>query len=231
MRIDMETTQNSFDEETRGIMPDEQVLRLHLLRHGEVEAMTERIVRGQLDHELSATGIEQSQALADWIEACVPDVSELWSSDLKRCRVLAEKIASRTSCDVQFEPRLREQDMGAWQGKTWQEITRADGAAVTAYWDNYVDACPTSGESYRQLHDRVGAWWQDVSQALQDKTVVVVTHVGVLRSLQCHLLGIPAEEALRFAPDVASHTSFLVSEAGAVQTSFGERPWLSRVTR
>ena len=54
----------------------------------------------------------------------------------------------------------------------------------------------------------------------------VVTHVGVVRTLLCHLLGVPVSDALRFAPAVASHTGVLHSEAGAVLTSFGERPWL-----
>ena len=225
MGRDMETTPKRFDDETRGIMPEERVIRLHLLRHGEVEAMAERIVRGQLDHELSAVGRDQSVALADWLASRGLTVAELWSSDLQRCRLLGDLLSARFECELRLDTRLREQDMGAWQGKTWREITSTDGPAVTAYWDDYLNARPTGGESYADLHARVGEWWNEVSTPLADKTVVVATHVGVLRSLQCHLLGIAPDQALRFAPEVASHTSFLVSAAGAVQSTFGERPW------
>ena len=115
--------------------------------------------------------------------------------------------------------------MGDWQGKGWSEITAHDGAAVTAYWDDYVNARPTGGESYRELHGRVRAWWREQEGLHADASIVVVTHVGVVRAFQCELLGIDLSDALRFAPAVASHSAFLISEAGAVQTSFGERPW------
>ncbi len=214
-----------FDSTTRGIMPEERVQRLHLLRHGEVVAMRERLVRGQLDVELSDRGHEQSLQLSSWFNEQVPKPDALWSSDLKRCRVLAEELARLSGVSLQIDPRLREQNMGDWQGRTWREISATDGAAVTAYWDDYVDARPTGGESLRELHQRVESWWREQCAAEPHGCIVVVTHVGVLRSFQCSLLGLPLHDALRFAPEVASHTSFLISEESAVQTSFGERPW------
>lgn len=216
---------STFDGATRGIMPDEHVTRLHLLRHAEVEQMNQRVVRGQLDVELSERGRIQSDVLARWFCAEVPKPDVIWSSDLVRCRQLAEQIATATNSELIIDERLREQDMGDWQGKPWSEITAADGAAVTAYWDDYVDARPTGGETYRELHERIGAWWAEQQERAHNTCVAVVTHVGVLRSFQCSLLGIDLSDALRFAPAVASHSAFLLSEAGAVQTSFGERPW------
>ena len=214
-----------FDEHTSGIMPDSDVTVLHLLRHGEVEKMTERVVRGQLDVGLSETGELQTRALARWFGRVEPRPDALWSSDLVRCRVLAEQVEQATGVAPRITERLREQDMGAWQGRTWKEITAEDGPRVTAYWDDYVRARPTDGESLGDLFDRVDAWWDEHFTSFRGKRVVLVTHIGVIRAFHCRFLGVPRSEALRFSPAVASHSSFLISEAGAVLNAFGERPW------
>ena len=228
---------SGFDAETRGIMPDEYVTHLHLLRHGEValphgvvvqeveRVMRGRVVRGQLDVELSGKGQTQSIQLCLWLRRQFPKPDIVWSSDLIRCTAMAEHILRQQGVEYRTDARLREQDMGEWQGDTWSEITARDGAAVTAYWDDYLNARPTGGETYRELHERVSNWWVEQADTVRNKRVVIVTHAGVIRSFQCSLLGIDPSQALRFAPSVASHSGFLISEAGAVQTSFGERGW------
>ncbi len=232
MQLDPTNPENTepagFDAATRSIMPDEQVTRLHLLRHGEVEQMEQRVVRGQLDVNLSAHGRKQSTTLANWFCESEPKPDVIWSSDLTRCQFLAEQIAKLSGAELKLDARLREQDMGDWQGKTWGAISETDGAAVTAYWDDYLKARPTGGETYLELHERVQAWWREKHDPGANALIVIVTHVGVVRSFQCSQLGIDPCQALRFAPPVASHTSFLISEAGAVQTAFGERPRWAR---
>ncbi len=209
-------------------MPDERVTRVTLLRHGEVEAFDQRIVRGQSDVPLSTRGIKQSGTVAEWLTRAVPDFDALYSSDLSRCQHLANRLHLSTDLDVELDPRLREQSMGEWQGRTWNEITAQDGPRVTAYWDNYVETTPPGGESLLDLQKRVTEWWDETHARHAGKRIAVATHIGVIRTLLCSLLHIPLEDALRFAPAVGSITSLLISEAGTVVESFGERPWLWR---
>jgi len=216
-----------FDSATKGIMPDEEVTRVHLLRHGDVEALEERAVRGQLDLPLSDTGKAQSKQLVDWFvrQGTAPD--RIISSDLNRCRDLGKALSTHLGTPLELNPDLREQHMGRWQGQTWEEITKWDAPRVTAYWDDYVKTSPPDGESLQDLTVRVVRWWDEVQSDSRGKTVLVVTHVGVIRTLLCQLMSIPTSNALRFAPATASHTSILSSAAGSVLNSFGERPWLS----
>ena len=214
-----------FDQHTSNIMPDADVTHVHLLRHGEVELLTERVVRGQLDVELSAEGRRQSSLLASWFARTETKPDAIWSSDLVRCTELGEELSRLTGVALQRSSNLREQDMGAWQGRTWKEITVEDGARVTAYWDDYVNARPRDGESFGDLCKRVYDWWDEEWPELTGRRIVLVTHIGVIRALQCRFLGVELGEALRFAPSVASHSALLLSAAGAVTTSFGERPW------
>lgn len=214
-----------FDSPTRGIMPAEEVTRLHLLRHGAVADLERRIVRGHSDPAVSEAGERQVARLSEWFLRTEPAVDRVLSSDLQRCRGLAERIAVGAGVEVEATERLREQRMGQWDGRTWEDITREDGARVTAYWDDYVATRPPDGESFADLFERVRAFWNELFEESRGRRLVIVTHVGVIRTLLCELLDVPVAQALRFAPATASHTSILISGAGSVLTAFGERPW------
>lgn len=216
----------SFDPATAEIMPDAWVTHVHLLRHGEVVELERRHVRGQLDVPLSDEGREQSRRLADWFVASEPACDRIFASDLARCAHLGELLAARTGLPLETTESLREQSMGRWQGSDWQAITEWDGTRVTAYWDDYVDTRPPDGESFRDLAERARAWWEGIALPCKGKRIAVVSHAGFIRVLLCQLFGVPLADALRLSPATASHTSLLVSEAGAVLSTFGERPWL-----
>ena len=215
-----------FDDATADIMPDHTVTRLHLLRHGAVEALEQRVVRGQLDVALSKEGREQSDRLAEWFAIAEPTPDRLFTSDLARCTYLGTALAERTHLPLEISNDLREQNMGSWQGQTWEAITQTDAPSVSAYWDDYVATSPPEGESLQDLFKRAQAWWQAVLLTSEGGSIVAVTHAGFIRSLICVLLKLPLTEALRFAPATASHTTLLYSSAGGVLTIFGERPWL-----
>jgi len=216
----------TFDAATQKILPADWATHVHLLRHGEVAELTQRVVRGQMDVALSTRGIEQGEALARWVVAHEPRPDVVWSSDLVRCRVLAEQIAKSHGVPLRIDARLREQSMGTWEGRSWAEITAAEPTAVTAYWDDYHTARPTRGESFADLERRANAWWDEATTAHRGQRIHVVTHIGVIRAFLCRALGVSGSQALRFAPATASHTKIAASEAGAVVSSLGERPWL-----
>lgn len=215
-----------FDGVTRSIMPSADVVHLHLLRHGEVEGFTERRVRGHIDTPLSPRGCEQHRRLARWLARAVPRPDLIVGSDLSRCARLTDEVSRATGVDARLEPRLREQDMGAWEGSTWSELSRRDGAAVTAWWDDYADACPPGGESLRHASERLLSWWRGQVGGLAGQRVVLVTHIGMIRAFLCAALDVPLDQALRFSPPAASHTSLLLADSGAVVTALGERPWI-----
>ncbi|MDP2305328.1 MAG: histidine phosphatase family protein [Pseudomonadota bacterium] len=212
-----------FDKHTMRIIPSASVVRVHLFRHGEVAGS--RVCRGQSDARLSPRGEAQSAAAAEWLHCTHPAPDVIVSSDLSRCTHLARHL---TPAPI-LAPALREQDMGRWDGRGWEDLTIEDPAGTTAYWDDYVNARPPGGESYGECFARVTAWWdaQDFGQErLGERRVVLVTHIGVIRALACHWLGMPPDQALRWAPAYASHSRFLLADAGAVVESFGETAFL-----
>ena len=215
----------SFEPATRSAMVTEAVVRVHLLRHGEVEGFERRLVRGQLDVDLSENGRRQTEALAHWFAEAHPTTERVLTSDLSRCAQLARALGERLNVPVEARGELREQHMGSWQGRTWDDITAELGAAINDYWDDYLNARPPEGESMRQVFERVGTWWDGLLERHANERIAVVTHAGVIRAVLCRALHVPAGEALRFAPAVASHTELIVSAPGAVVSVLGERPW------
>jgi broad specificity phosphatase PhoE/nicotinamide riboside kinase len=218
-----------LDPATLRILPSASATHVHLLRHGAVEAMTDRVVRGQLDVQLSSGGAVESRLLSAWLAHHEPRPDVVFTSDLVRCTALADDFGAHIGHVPVRDVRLREQSMGAWEGRTWADITAGDPRAVTAYWNDYHRARPTGGESFADLEERVIDWWRDAIAAYAGKRIVVATHIGVIRALLCHWLGVPGDQALRFAPATASHTAVTIGEAGAVVMQFGERPWLAQM--
>ncbi len=204
-----------FDAPTLGIIPSTRAARVHLFRHGEVETGPLRICRGQADVPLSARGREQSASVARRFLERHGTPDRVLSSDLSRCTYLAAQFGR----EVELVPGLREQDMGQWEGRTWDDLTRDDGPAVTAYWDDYVHGRPTGGETWGEAAARVVATWQSLGPL--DGRVVIVTHVGPIRALLCHWLGLDAGQALRFAPAYATETRAIEADAGVVIEGMG----------
>jgi probable phosphoglycerate mutase len=81
-----------------------------------------------------------------------------------------------------LDPRLMEQNWGAWEGLTRDEILARDGADafVKAGSEQGEAFRPGNGESTGELHARVASFLKDV--ALEDCDAVAVTHLGVLRA-------------------------------------------------
>lgn len=204
-----------FDAATLAIMPSPRLTRVHLLRHGQTEQGQTRICRGHQDVALSPEGIRRGAELCRWYLARYGAPKVLYSSDLSRCRLLAEQLGTPI-----LEPRLREQFMGSWEGRDWESLSREQPEQVTAWWGDYVDSRPPEGESWRQTFERVGDWWAEVDR-LRLPQVTLVAHVGTIRALLCRWMGMRPEEALRWAPAQASFTEVLLADAGAVIERMG----------
>jgi broad specificity phosphatase PhoE len=102
------------------------------------------------------------------------------SSDLQRAHETAQIIASSLALDeVEVMPGLREQDQGAWTGLTKEEIKRRWPERMRERPRRPVDG--ESGESV--LARALGAMGQ-IASACQGRRVLVVTHSGVIRTLE-----------------------------------------------
>lgn len=112
----------------------------------------------------------------------LPPGLPVWTSPLRRCRDLAERLHPQPIID----DRLAEMHFGDWEGRRWDDIPRTELDAWAADVAGYA---PPGGESPRQLQRRA----LDFVESLDVPEAVIVTHAGVIRTLLAHWQGLAPE--------------------------------------
>jgi broad specificity phosphatase PhoE len=157
--------------------------RLLLLRHGQSSWNAEGRWQGWADPPLSALGAAQARAAADRLADA--ELTAVVASDLERARRTAEIVAERLDLPVlPPEPDLRERDIGDWSGLTTAEIEQGWPGWLTAWRAGELER-PPNGESRAEIAARVMAVLERL--AIQEGSLLVVTHGGVIHLVQDHL--------------------------------------------
>jgi probable phosphoglycerate mutase len=159
--------------------------RLVILRHGRTAWNAQRRYQGQADPPLDEVGEAQALQVAGLIAAMHPDL--LIASDLQRARLTATQVAELTGLPMATDKRLRERNLGHWQGLTRVEVERR-------YPDEYADwlagrdVTRRGGETRQQVADRAR---ELVSELPDVELVVLVSHGATAMCLSAALLGLP----------------------------------------
>jgi|BarGraNGADG00312_1021997.scaffolds.fasta_scaffold26592_2 broad specificity phosphatase PhoE len=205
-------------------------MKLYLVRHGQSTGNVGGSLMGQSDHPLTELGEAQARAAAQRLAPLGP--MPLHCSDLPRALATAEHVAAAWSGtgppgatapagpvpnpSILPDPRLREIDLGDYEGRSWEEF-EADTELISAFAvDPYGTALP-GGESLAHLETRVLAALGDIlaEQGVEpprggvtDASVsatgfftpepgaaaCIVSHDGPIRALLNHYLGVPPQK-------------------------------------
>lgn len=162
--------------------------RFIVVRHGQTHWNVAAIIQGQGDSDLTEEGIAQAESIAQRLarEPC----DALVSSDLGRAHETAKRIAARNGHAIVLDSRLRERAFGVGEGMSYEEVDRAYPGAFARIRDVDPDFVIPGGESRRQFHERVRGAFESIAAEHAGKTLVVVTHGGVLATLYRHIHGI-----------------------------------------
>ncbi len=153
------------------------VARLLLIRHGQSEWNALRRWQGQADPPLSELGRRQAAAAGARLEP----VDVVATSTLQRSRVSAEIIAEAMGCDPPIPvPELIERDVREFSGLTREQIEEQ--------FPGFLEdgRRPPGWEQDDALLTRVLAGLKRLAALVGDRTAVVVTHGGVIYSLEDH---------------------------------------------
>ncbi|OQW95963.1 MAG: hypothetical protein BWK79_00525 [Beggiatoa sp. IS2] len=173
-----------------------QTTQIFLTRHGETQWNSERRMQGHLDSPLTAVGIAQARALANNLKDY--HFSALYSSDLVRAYQTAQYIAETTSLEILVDSRLRERNLGLFQGLTTQELAEKSPQAFQSYQNN-PDFVVPEGESARQFFSRCVICLNEIARKHPREQVLVVAHGGVLNQFFRYVLNIPLEIPRKFS--------------------------------
>ena len=156
-------------------------MKIVLVRHGQSEANRDRIIQGHMDFPLSDLGIKQAEEMAEYLAANNYSFHSVYSSDLSRAKTTADIICKKFQINqIKTDERLREFNLGIYQGRKNDEMTAEDNAFLQSCWKDDLKRVP-EGENVKEMKARIKAAFTDIlSSNNSNATILIVGHGGSL---------------------------------------------------
>jgi broad specificity phosphatase PhoE len=183
---------------------------LILVRHGRTAANRSGLLQGRRDLPLDELGRAQAQACGSAIPADV----QVISSPLVR----AVETGQAINPELTIDERWIEFDYGDYDGLPISELP----SGIWDEWHLNTAFAPPGGESLLDLDLRVRAACEDIRPLAQDRDIVVVSHVGPIKSAVAWALGVGVEISWRCHLDVASLCRIDFTQRGPMLRSFND---------
>ena len=150
----------------------------YVMRHGEAWSNVHNILdKGtNLENHLSEKGVQQVKDSAHSL--LDKNIDIVISSPVLRGKETAEIVAEILGVPLTLDERLREYDMGIFDGKSRDEYFASLTGAFVAY-DTRVEG----GETHEEMMHRSLATISDLEKTYAGKTILLVTHGGPARML------------------------------------------------
>ncbi len=167
-----------------------------LIRHGETEWNSQKRMQGHSNSDLSEVGRGQIQALGELMKNVSFD--HIYSSDSLRTRQTAEAITQYSGHTLQFDQRIREKNLGVFEGLTSTEAKERHPEVYRLFKTAGANYVIDEGESTQQLLERALEFSEEIRLRHPQERVVMVTHGGVVRVLMKYALGLSIDSPTRF---------------------------------
>ena len=170
-------------------------LTLYFCRHGETEANVEKRFQGHgLDTPLTRKGYKEAKQIAKILKHHAKDVAHLKyvSSPLLRARTTMEIVRLHlglSPSEYSTDQRLREINLGIWDGLTHKEARALDPALFKKREANKWNVRVPGGEDYADVAKRAELWLSTLKH-----DTFAVAHGGFTRILRGMFEGLSAKE-------------------------------------
>lgn len=190
--------------------------KILIVRHGNSLSNVDKTFTGHLDALLSDVGLEQALKVSEYLFNNYK-IDKIYSSDLSRAVDTIKPLADMMNLEIIKEKDLREIYGGKWEGVKFLDLPELFPEDFKVWQESPGLACPTGGESYRQAQERALAVISRIAKENPKKTVVVATHGGLIRAVECHALSVPLEEMSKVPFVVNASVSEYIVEDGKFQ--------------
>lgn len=162
-------------------------MKLYVVRHGETVENANNCLVGRINSSLTEKGIEQAKKVREYFKDKKIDL--IVSSPLDRCKQTSE-IISDNNIPIVYTKSLLGRDHGEFTGKPRNSIN------FDEYWNYNKNIQYKKAESVKDLYDRIAKLMDDLKGEFTDKSIIIVTHSGVMRVLYYYFNGIPEDGIL-----------------------------------
>jgi broad specificity phosphatase PhoE len=156
-------------------------------RHGETDYNATGRMQGHLDSLLTDVGRNQARFAVPALARFSPEV--VVTSDLRRAMDTATTFTEATGVPLRVDKRLRETNLGLWQGMTSAEVDEQWPGSRQS-WQTDATWTPPGGESRLEVAARAAEVVADLDESTE-QTAVLCAHGGVITALTGHLLELP----------------------------------------
>lgn len=163
---------------------------IYVVRHGETEGNVNRVLQGYSDFPLTKKGIDQAKELAKKFSTI--RFEAVFSSDLLRAKRTAEIITLEKKMVVKTTQAIRERNFGKFEGKNWEVVNRQLKKLIEEYEklseeDKFKKRVHDEIESDEEVATRFILFLREIAIAYTGKTVMMVSHGGIMRAVLIHL--------------------------------------------
>lgn len=195
----------------------------YIVRHGQTEWNSKRIIQGHKDSPLTELGINQAKDLAEKLKHVQFD--EIFSSDLLRAQKTAEIFNAERKLHIQTAELLREKHYGKFEGTSLDDFLKAFGE-----WESLSKEKQLNHPLYGQVEDselaaaRFITFLREIALGFPGKTVLIVSHGIIMRNFLVHLGYIKQEEVMFISNSGYIHVEsdgieFFVKEVAGLEKS------------
>lgn len=170
--------------------------RIYLVRHGQIELKNEKACIGQLDLSLSPEGVKQAQTLQEQFKPISLDGA--YTSPLCRCVATMEILLGKRQIPRFQIDAFKEINMGEWDGKSFAEIKERYPESYEQRGRELDVFAPPAGESFVALQQRVLPVFAEMVKENDAKSIVILTHAGVIRVILANLFGLTIKEVFKW---------------------------------
>lgn len=163
-------------------------MKLYIVRHGQTDGNVNKIMDGIRDIDLNDDGIQQAKVTRDTLNGTKFDL--VYCSPLSRTKHTMEIINTK-KVPVIFDDRVKERDCGEFTGKSFDSLDR------DLYWNYFDKTIYKKAESMEHLFNRVYSFLDEIKEKYKDKTILLVTHSGITKVINCYFNGIPKDGNLQ----------------------------------
>lgn len=213
-------------------------MELYFVRHGETNWNLEHRYYGVTDIELNHTGICQANEVGKLLRNIQFD--RIYTSPLMRAIETSNHILKNnidTDIDKNINTNLAEQNLGIFEGHTYQELQLKFPKELEQWKLNYLSA-PHGGESFEEFYNRViqfckkelklnniGIEEQGIycSKDLEKKKILIVSHMSVLRCMMTILLKMDFHSIWNFTFEQGAYSRIDVEDGYAIIKKINQR--------
>ncbi len=161
--------------------------RLIIVRHAESALNGQNRIQGHKDSNLTDKGLRQARLLAKRLKRF--KIDRIYSSDLGRAYSTTLEIVRHQKLPIRRDPRLREIHLGDWEGMTPEEVNRLYSKGYRKWLKKPSSVFIPKSEGLRHFRKRVTECVRKIARANRGRSVLVVTHGGVITALLADWLG------------------------------------------